>query len=63
MKIDYCYMELDVTPSEPNGWWFCIGWDKQPDGTMEESWELEEITDTELDTYNLTEESWKHEST
>ena len=36
--ISYCHMEPDFTESDPKGWWLMIGWDEQPDGTMEEEW-------------------------
>ena len=58
--IDYCKFELDLqSESDGYGWWLMIGWDKQSDGTMFEEWIFFPVTDEELETYNLTEESWK----
>lgn len=66
--IDYCTMELDVTESDPCGWWLMIGWNMRYDPTldggeggmaMDEEWIFFPVTDDELDTYNLTEESWR----
>jgi len=34
--IDYAYWEADFTVSDGKAWWLNIGWDKQPDGTMDE---------------------------
>lgn len=37
-RIDYAYWAADFSESDGNSWWLNIGWDKNPDETMDEAW-------------------------